>query len=345
VRVPPGGGGVFGRVREGIRWARITAVRAGGAEERRLAGAVGEPLRERGRERGRERTSAASMGRRRGRGGAVQPALVSAPSTLQPPLPLPPLPLAPVPARSAVSLKGASSFRAAAISRLLPDEAQGSDESVAAAPGDGGGGGGVPGAAAAAADAQQQHGRQQRQGGEEAARRRREEALVAGAAAGLTFEGFQPAWHRPRPAVLTPSFNELRWLQLPMGQELLWDSTLGEDPGRLQVGHAGRAGPGQAVGGAPAVPCPALPPPQAVPRAPRCARLCLSPSVRSCVTSWPRPSRGRCSRRSSSRWGARAARQGAPRGAPWGTAPLSVAARPAPPTPRAPPPTPGAVRA
>lgn len=52
----------------------------------------------------------------------------------------------------------------------------------------------------------------------------------------LTLAGFEPAWERPRPAVLTPTFGELQWLQLPLGQELLWDSTMGEDIGKAQVG-------------------------------------------------------------------------------------------------------------
>lgn len=51
----------------------------------------------------------------------------------------------------------------------------------------------------------------------------------------LTFAGFEPAWQRPRPPVLTPAAEELRWLAPPLGQELLWDTTAGDDPGRLAV--------------------------------------------------------------------------------------------------------------
>lgn len=122
---------------------------------------------------------------------------------------------APAPARSPpAGLEAASSFKRAAISRLLPAEAEG--------PAAGGGGGGAPDAP-----------------GEEG---RRRTELVSGVVGSLTFAGFEPAWQRPRPPVLTPAAEELRWLAPPLGQELLWDTTAGDDPGRLAVRLGGEAG-------------------------------------------------------------------------------------------------------
>lgn len=51
----------------------------------------------------------------------------------------------------------------------------------------------------------------------------------------LSLTGFEPAWQRPRPAVLTPTTDELKWLQLDLPQHLVWDSSMGEDAGNVQV--------------------------------------------------------------------------------------------------------------
>ncbi|KIY96719.1 hypothetical protein MNEG_11245 [Monoraphidium neglectum] len=121
--------------------------------------------------------------------------------------------------RPCPALDGASSFRRSAISRLLPAEVPES----------------VPPRGAAASTHHPLEQQQQQQAQQQHADARAEGELLAGVVQRLTLEGFEPAWQRPRPAVLTPSFGELRWLQLPLGQELLWDSTMGEDPGGLQV--------------------------------------------------------------------------------------------------------------
>lgn len=121
------------------------------------------------------------------------------------------------PSQPPKALEGASSFRMAAITRLLPDN-----------PPHGAGAGSSSGRHEASAAPPQPGAAQQLGGG--ATR-----DLLEGVVRGLTLDGFEPSWHRPRPAALTPSFEELRWLQLPLGQELLWDCSMGQDPGRAQA--------------------------------------------------------------------------------------------------------------
>lgn len=57
-------------------------------------------------------------------------------------------------------------------------------------------------------------------------------ALAQQLVAQLGLRGFEPAWHRPSPAVLTPSMEELAWLPFGLPQPLLWDSRMGGDGGR-----------------------------------------------------------------------------------------------------------------
>ncbi len=70
-------------------------------------------------------------------------------------------------------------------------------------------------AAVAAATAQQQ----QQQAGD--------------AAASLGPGLFEPAWVLPPPPVLTPFTDELKWLEAKPKQQLVWDSTMGEDEGKV----------------------------------------------------------------------------------------------------------------
>lgn len=45
----------------------------------------------------------------------------------------------------------------------------------------------------------------------------------------------EPAWDRPAPAVLTPTAEELKWLDVELPQHLIWDSSIGEDSSKVQV--------------------------------------------------------------------------------------------------------------
>lgn len=46
-----------------------------------------------------------------------------------------------------------------------------------------------------------------------------------------------PVWERPVPSVMTPLLSELKWLNPDLHGQLLWDSSMGEDPavGRQQA--------------------------------------------------------------------------------------------------------------
>lgn len=58
---------------------------------------------------------------------------------------------------------------------------------------------------------------------------------IASLAQHSSIRGFEPSWQRPRPGILTPFADELRWLLPDLHTDLLWDSSLGDDSSKAGV--------------------------------------------------------------------------------------------------------------